>query len=130
VHFFTKDGQAQPNTLLSHLVDSFRANDSIDWPVVDSAIRRNDPWLRPVSHFQQNLAAGHYLHALRQVPAKLWARAFPRHTRFAVLQREADGLLSPGIYERLYDQVRTLPDLDIVEVGGAAGAASVASDGR
>ena len=46
--------------------------------------------------------------------------------RFYVLQRETDGLLPAKIYERIYNEVRKLPDLDIVEIGGAAGAASIA----
>jgi len=46
--------------------------------------------------------------------------------KFYHLKMQTDGMLSPRVYERLYRAVCDLPDLDIVEVGGAAGAASIA----
>lgn len=49
-----------------------------------------------------------------------------RYGRFYVLQQETDGLLQPKNYERIHDEVRKLPDLDIVEIGGAGGTASIA----
>ena len=48
------------------------------------------------------------------------------HGRFYVLQRETGGLLSPKQYERIYTEALRLPDLDVVEIGGAAGTASIA----
>lgn len=48
------------------------------------------------------------------------------HGRFYVLQQETDGLLSPAQYERIYEEVKPAPDMDWVEIGGAAGTASVA----
>lgn len=49
-----------------------------------------------------------------------------RYPRFHRLRREAGGMLPPMVYQRLYREVRRLPDLDVVEVGGAAGAGSIA----
>jgi predicted O-methyltransferase YrrM len=49
--------------------------------------------------------------------------AVPRWNRLRI---DAGGMLSPLVYRRMYRAVRRLPDLDIVEVGGAAGAGSVA----
>lgn len=54
----------------------------------------------------------------------LYARV--RCPRFYAIKQKAKGMLSPFIYKRMYDRVGRLPDLDIVEVGGAAGAGSVA----
>ena len=34
--------------------------------------------------------------------------------------------MPPEVYQRLFDEARQLPDLDVVEVGGAAGAGSIA----
>ncbi|MGH7898555.1 MAG: hypothetical protein ACREQQ_11420, partial [Candidatus Binatia bacterium] len=48
------------------------------------------------------------------------------HPRFLDLKRRAGGMLPAAVYHRLYDEVVKLPDLDIVEVGGAAGAGSIA----
>lgn len=62
--------------------------------------------------------------SLRTALAFLYNRTF--HPRFLDLRREAGGMLSPAVYHRIYDEVRKLPDLDVVEVGGAAGAGSVA----
>jgi predicted O-methyltransferase YrrM len=49
-----------------------------------------------------------------------------RHPRFYELKARAHGMLNPLIYRRMYLLARKLPDLDIVEIGGAAGAGSVA----
>jgi predicted O-methyltransferase YrrM len=48
------------------------------------------------------------------------------HGKFYAMQQETEGLLSPQHYERVHDAIRRLPDLDIVEVGGAAGSLSIA----
>lgn len=58
----------------------------------------------------------------------LAARAYHaiRDPRFAALQRRTHGMLSPAVYRRLYDEMRATPDLDVVEIGGAAGAGSIA----
>lgn len=50
-----------------------------------------------------------------------------RFGRFTVLQWETDGLLSPGVYERIYETFKGghIVD-DVIEVGGAGGSASVA----
>jgi hypothetical protein len=63
---------------------------------------------------------------------KILPRALQRQIRTAlygryyVLQQETEGLLSPKHYERLHDEVCKMPDLDLVEVGGAGGTASIA----
>lgn len=49
-----------------------------------------------------------------------------QYGRFYDLQQETGGLLSPGHYERIFNEIRKLHDFDIVEIGGAAGAASIA----
>ncbi len=41
------------------------------------------------------------------------------------IKREARGMLSTVVYRELYDRVSQLPDLDVVEVGGASGAGSI-----
>jgi predicted O-methyltransferase YrrM len=41
------------------------------------------------------------------------------------IKREAGGMLSTAVYRQLYDRVSGLPDLDVVEVGGASGAGSI-----
>jgi hypothetical protein len=48
------------------------------------------------------------------------------YPEFYRLKVATDGLLKPRIYKEIYDEVRRQPDLDIVEVGGAAGTASIA----
>jgi predicted O-methyltransferase YrrM len=48
--------------------------------------------------------------------------ATPRWLR---LRDEAGGMLSPLVYRRMYRAVRAQPDLDVVEIGGAAGAGSI-----
>jgi predicted O-methyltransferase YrrM len=42
------------------------------------------------------------------------------------LRDEAGGMLSPLVYREIYRSVERQPDLDVVEVGGAAGAGSIA----
>ena len=49
-----------------------------------------------------------------------------RYGRFYVLQQETEGLLVPTTYEEIHRRVLALPDLDIVEIGGAAGTATIA----
>jgi len=48
------------------------------------------------------------------------------HPRFYELKAKTHGMLNPMIYRRMYLLAREQPDLDIVEIGGAAGAGSVA----
>lgn len=48
------------------------------------------------------------------------------HRRFYDLKVRTRGMLSPMIYRRMYLLARALPDLDIIEIGGASGAASIA----
>lgn len=36
-------------------------------------------------------------------------------------------MLQPGIYKQIYKIVYKLPDLDIIEIGGASGAGSIAA---
>lgn len=61
---------------------------------------------------------------LRAFLSRIYNRTlFPR---FYDLRQRAGGMLEPAVYHRIYREVRALPDLDIVEVGGASGAASVA----
>ena len=45
---------------------------------------------------------------------------------FVKIQTEANGMLHPLVYKKMYDLVCELPDLNIVEIGGASGAGSVA----
>jgi predicted O-methyltransferase YrrM len=47
--------------------------------------------------------------------------------RFFALARDAGGMMAPAIYKKIYDCVYDAPDLDIVEVGGASGAGSIAA---
>ena len=49
-----------------------------------------------------------------------------RHPNLYKLKTETKGMLSLKVYQRLYDLVCKLPDLDIVEVGGASGTGSIA----
>lgn len=46
--------------------------------------------------------------------------------RFTEIRRETRGMLNPLVYRRLYKLAYRLPDLPIVEIGGAAGSASIA----
>jgi predicted O-methyltransferase YrrM len=48
------------------------------------------------------------------------------HPRFYGLKQQTHGMLNPLVYRRMYQVARQLPDLDVVEIGGAAGAGSVA----
>jgi hypothetical protein len=65
---------------------------------------------------------------IRAVLPDAWRRQLRiwRRGRFTVLQQETDGLLPVAAYQALYEAFRTSPDLDIVEVGGASGAATIA----
>ncbi len=46
--------------------------------------------------------------------------------KFYDLKQEAGGMLWPRTYKKIYELCRDLPDLDIIEVGGATGAGSIA----
>jgi predicted O-methyltransferase YrrM len=60
---------------------------------------------------------------LRQAYHFLGRMMYPR---FYDLKARTHGMLNPMIYRQMYLLAREQPDLDIVEVGGAAGAGSVA----
>lgn len=47
--------------------------------------------------------------------------------RFYRLKKGSRGMCSPRVYKEIYDRVRELPDLDVVEVGAGAGATSIAA---
>ncbi|MFQ3578087.1 MAG: hypothetical protein SNJ52_03640 [Verrucomicrobiia bacterium] len=47
--------------------------------------------------------------------------------RFKVLQRYVGGMLEWRTYRRIYDELKSRPDLDAVEVGAARGAGSIAA---
>jgi predicted O-methyltransferase YrrM len=47
--------------------------------------------------------------------------------RWKDLKTRAFGMLPPAVYEKIYHTAFRGPDLDIVEIGGAAGAASIAA---
>lgn len=51
---------------------------------------------------------------------------YMRHGRFFALKQFTHGMLSPTVYEELYKRVRDLPEGDVVEIGGAHGAGSIA----
>ncbi len=46
--------------------------------------------------------------------------------RFFNLRKQTNGMLWPIVYKTIYEQCRQLPDLDIIEIGGATGAGSIA----
>jgi len=46
--------------------------------------------------------------------------------RWESLKAEAAGMLDPAVYRELYRLGRDAPDLDVVEIGGAAGAGTIA----
>lgn len=48
------------------------------------------------------------------------------NSKFYSLRQQTNGMLLPIVYKRIYQLCYKLPDLDIVEVGGATGAASIA----
>lgn len=48
------------------------------------------------------------------------------NSRFYKLRAETNGMLLPIVYRKMYDLCSQLPDLDIIEVGGATGTGSVA----
>jgi predicted O-methyltransferase YrrM len=49
-----------------------------------------------------------------------------RYKRFYHLAHTAPGMLPVQVYHRLYTHIYRLPDLDIIEIGGGAGATSIA----
>lgn len=55
-----------------------------------------------------------------------YAARYLVYGRFAKLQRVTEGLLSPAVYKLIYERFAAAPDLDTIEVGGAAGSASIA----
>jgi predicted O-methyltransferase YrrM len=72
---------------------------------------------------EEVIMSGLWKRALR-TGFRLYNRLF--HARFTKLKQDTNGMLSPIIYHGLYQLARRLPDLPIVEIGGAAGAGSVA----
>jgi predicted O-methyltransferase YrrM len=48
------------------------------------------------------------------------------YPKFFKIKIEANGLMSPFVYKKMYELVYGLSDLDIIEVGGGAGAGSIA----
>lgn len=44
-----------------------------------------------------------------------------------LLKIKCNGMLPPSVYKKIYEAVYELPDLDIIEIGGAAGAGSIAT---
>jgi predicted O-methyltransferase YrrM len=46
--------------------------------------------------------------------------------KFYNLRKQTNGMLLPVVYKKIYKLCYDLPDLDIVEIGGATGAASIA----
>ncbi len=61
---------------------------------------------------------------MRRVAGRAYHRL--RYPRFTTLRDTAGGMLSPPVYDRLYRTIRHAPDADVVEIGGAAGAGSIA----
>jgi hypothetical protein len=55
-----------------------------------------------------------------------YAARYLLYGRFARMQHVTEGLLSPAVYKLIYERFRAAPDLDTIEVGGAAGSASIA----
>jgi predicted O-methyltransferase YrrM len=49
-----------------------------------------------------------------------------RTPRFYALKEQTHGMLNPMSYKKIYGLVYRLPNLDLVEIGGAAGTASIA----
>ncbi|HEY9622356.1 MAG TPA: class I SAM-dependent methyltransferase [Crinalium sp.] len=47
------------------------------------------------------------------------------NARFYNLRKQTNGLLLPIAYKKIYKLCRQLPDLDVVEIGGATGAGSI-----
>jgi len=45
--------------------------------------------------------------------------------RFTILKKWYGGMLPPKVYHKIYKIIKDLPDLDIVEIGGASGACSI-----
>ncbi len=48
-----------------------------------------------------------------------------KRPRFAIIKVRTKGMLSPAIYEKIYNETKSLPDYDIIEVGAALGASSI-----
>lgn len=58
--------------------------------------------------------------------ARLFSKQRQDLDRWKNLKASASGMLSPAVYRELYRTALNAPDLDIVEIGGAAGAGSIA----
>lgn len=71
---------------------------------------------RPKPSFRKRILTSPPAYAARRL---LWGR-------FARLQHVTDGLLSPAVYKLIYERFCAAPDLDTIEIGGAAGSASIA----
>ena len=61
---------------------------------------------------------------IKRLASAVYNRTLNR--RFYWLKRNANGMLPARTYRELYRSVVSLPDLDVVEIGGAAGASSIA----
>lgn len=48
------------------------------------------------------------------------------NSKFYHLRAQTNGMLLPLVYKKIYQLCLRLPDLDIIEVGGAAGTGSIA----
>ena len=48
-----------------------------------------------------------------------------KYGKFYKMMLETGGMINPRVYKQLYKEILDLPDLDIVEVGGASGSASI-----
>ena len=49
-----------------------------------------------------------------------------QYSPFAKIKSENQGMMSQVVYEKIYNSVYNLPDFDIIEIGGGAGAGSIA----
>ena len=68
-----------------------------------------------------------YPHKIKNLLRKAYYQAQKaRYPKFWKLKTDANGMLQPGVYKRMYNLVCKLPDLDMIEVGGASGAGSIA----
>ncbi len=64
--------------------------------------------------------------AKRVLPRSLVVAIQKRRNRFLALKLETNGLLPVEVYRHLYEEAKALPFGDVVEIGGAGGAASIA----
>lgn len=61
---------------------------------------------------------------LKSKASTSWYRL--RYPRFWALGKQAGGMLAAPVYKRMYEEIQQVPDLDVIEVGGASGAGSIA----